>query len=121
MNCPMVSTFEFSDEVVGIMIDSSVDKKLLEEIHRIIEKKFDRQKPMNLFVEIKQGVDIPLGIMVQDLFFKLKNAARFRKIAVVTGPGLFQKAMKVKDLLMEAEVEVFTHRERIKAMNWIAE
>lgn len=117
----MVSTFEFSDEVVGIIIDSNIDKKLLDEIHRIIEEKFDKEKPMNLFVEIKQGVEIPVHIMIKDLIFKLNNAARFRKMAVVTGPGIFQKAMKVKDLLMEAEVEVFTHKERIAAMNWIAE
>lgn len=117
----MVSTFEFSDDVVGIMIDSNVDKKLLEEIHDIIEEKFDKGKPMNLFVEIKQGVDIPVNLILRDLFFKLKNAAKFKKIAVVTGTGMLQKTMKVKDLLMEAEVEVFPHQDRITAMNWITE
>ena len=117
----MVSTFEFSDDVVGIMIDSNVDSKVLDEVHKIIEERFDMKKPMNLFVEIKQGVDIPVQIIMKDLIFKLKNAGRFRKIAVVTSPGIFQKVMKVKDLLMDAEVEVFTHKDRIAAMNWIAE
>ncbi|MCM4158427.1 STAS/SEC14 domain-containing protein [Antarcticibacterium flavum] len=121
MKLAMVSTFEFSDDVVGIMIDSNVNKKLLDEIHKIIEEKFDREKPMNLFVEIREGVDIPVNIILKDLLFKLKNAARFKKIAVVTCSGIFQKAMKAKDLLMEAEVEVFTHKDRIVAMNWIAE
>lgn len=117
----MVSSFEFSDEVVGIMIDSNVDNKVLEEVHKIIEEKFNNERSMSLFVEIKPGVDIPVSLMIKDLFFKLKNAGEFRRIAVVTSPGIFKKVIEIKDLLMEAEVEVYTHRDRIAAINWIAE
>lgn len=117
----MVSSFEFANHVVGIMITSNVDKKLLKEIHKIISEKFIDHQRINLFVEINPGVEIPIKIIFKDMIFKLGNASRFNKIAVVSDPGFFKEAMKIKDLLMDAEVEAFVHKDRIKAMNWISE
>ena len=69
----MVSTFEFSENVVGIMIDSNVDDELLEEVHTFIEDKFVKDDKINLLVEIKPGVDIPVIIVLKDLLFKLSH------------------------------------------------
>ncbi len=117
----MVSTFEFANHVVGIMISADVDEKMLKEIHRVIEEKFVVHRRINLFVEVKTGVEVPLRILFKDLVFKLENSKRFNKIAVVTDPGFFKNVLNLKDILMDAEVESFSHQERIKAMNWISE
>lgn len=117
----MISTFEFSKNVVGIMIDSNVDKELLKEVHEFIESKFVEDDTINLLVEIKPGVEIPVFIMFQDLLFKLSHNRCFRKIAVISEEGFFKKVMKFKDILMDAEVKTYNIEDRIAAMNWIAE
>lgn len=87
----------------------------------MLTEKFLEHQQINLFVEVKTGVEIPFKIMFKDLVFKLGNASRFDKIAVVTDPGYFEQAMKIKDFLMNAEVETFGHKDRLEAMNWISE
>lgn len=121
MTEPMVSTFEFAGHVVGILITTDVDKKLLKEIHRVIDEKCKEHKYINLFVEVNRGMKIPLHLIFKDLIFKLDNASCFSKIAVVSDPGFFRNVMKIKDLLMNADVEAFNPEDRIKAMNWISE
>ncbi len=85
----MVSTFEFAGHVVGIMITTDVDKKLLKEIHQVIENKCTEHKDINLFIELNRGMEIPMHLMIQDLIFKLDNASCFSKIAVVSDHGIF--------------------------------
>lgn len=117
----MVSTFEFAEHVVGILITTDVDKKLLDEIHRVITEKCKVHKRINLFVELNHGSKIPLHLLFKDLIYKLNNASCFSKIAVVSDPGIFKNMMNLKDLLMHAEVEAFGPEDRLKAMNWISE
>jgi len=117
----MLSTFEFSRNVFGIMIDVNVDSKLLEELHAFIESKFVKDEKINLMVEIKPGVDIPVLIMLKDLLFKINHNSCFCKIAVVAEAGLFKNVMSFKDFLMEAEVKTFLTEDRMIAINWIAE
>ena len=117
----MVSTFEFSENVVGIMIDSNIDDKVLREVHNFIESRFVKNDTINLLVEIKPGVEIPILVMFKDLLFKLSHNRCFRKIAVISEEGFFKKMMSFKDFLMDAEVKTFDSEDRLKAMNWIAE
>lgn len=117
----MVSTFEFSENVVGILIDSNVDSELLQQVHGFIESKFIKDDTINLLVEIKAGVEISGFIMVKDLLFKLSHNRCFRKIAVISEEGFFKSVMKLKDILMDAKVRTYPLQDRIKAMNWIAE
>ncbi len=117
----MVSTFEFSEKVIGILVESDVDNELLQKIHKFIEGKFIKDGKINLLVEIKRGVEIPVFLMVKDLLFKLSHNGCFRRIAVISEKGFFKKVMDLKDLLMDAEVKTFPMEERMTAMNWIAE
>lgn len=117
----MISTFEFSRNVFGIMINANVDNELLLEVHEFIESKFVKDDTINLLVEIKAGVDIPVVVMLKDLLFKLSHNKCFHKIAVVSEEGFFKKVMNFKDFLMDAEVRTFPIDQRMNAMNWITE
>ena|SRR5690554_4118995 len=117
----MLSTFEFSDNVFGIIVNTNVDAQMLEEIHEFIESKFIQNSTINLLVEINPGVEIPVSVMVKDFLFKFSHKGCFKKIAVVSEEGIFKKAMKFKDFLMKAEVQTFAVEDRLKAMNWITE
>ncbi|TVZ27056.1 SpoIIAA-like protein [Gillisia sp. Hel_I_86] len=117
----MIPTFEFSKNVVGFLIDSDVNSKLIEEIHAAINDRLQENETINLFIEIKPGNNISFSALIKDLKFKTQHASRFKKIAVVTDIHWFQNAMEIKDLIMNAEVKGFEHIYRLKAMNWIAE
>ncbi len=117
----MISSFEFADNVVGIIIERDVDKKMLEGVHDLLRKKFKQSAVINLYLEIKPGVKIPVPLLVKDLIFQLRHKGKFNKLAIVTNQDLLRNIMKFRDLVLEAEVEVFTQKNRIKAMNWIAE
>lgn len=117
----MVSTFEFADNTIGIMINSKVDSDLIDEIHIAIIDKLKENKTINLFIEIESGKNISFSALLKDLKFKAEHAKQFRKIVVVTDLNWFQNIMEIKDLLMDAEVKTFDHKNRLKAINWIAE
>ncbi len=117
----MISRFEFADNVVGIIIDRDVDKKMLHEVHDLLRSKFKQSAVINLYVEIKPGVKIPVPLLVKDLIFQLRNNGKFNKLAIVTNQDFVRNIMKFRDFVMDADVEIFTPENRIRAMNWIAE
>lgn len=117
----MISSFEFADNVVGIIINDDVDRKMLGEIHELLRNKFQQSAAINLYLELKPGIDIPFPLLVKDLIFQLRHKGKFNKLAIVTNLDLLRNLMKFRDLILDAEVETFTHANRIVAMNWIAE
>ncbi|WP_010230338.1 SpoIIAA family protein [Gillisia marina] len=117
----MISSFKFSKNVVGFLIDSEVNSKLIEELHEAINNKLQENETINLFIEIKQGNKISFSALMKDLKFKKEHAQQFGKIVVVTDLNWFQNVMEIKDLLMDAEVRGFEPKYRMKAMSWIAE
>lgn len=117
----MISSFEFADNVVGIIIDDDVDRKMLGEIHELLRGKFQQTGAINLYLELKPGINVPVPMLVKDLIFQLRHKGKFNKLAIVTNLDLLRNLMKFRDLILDAEVETFSHANRIVAMNWIAE
>ncbi|SDR70350.1 SpoIIAA-like [Gillisia sp. Hel1_33_143] len=117
----MISKFEFSEQVVGILVDSDIDTKTLDEIHEEILNKLDSHPTINLFVKITEGHSISLINILKDLIFKLDHAKHFSKIAMVSDLKRMSSAMIFKDLVMKADVRAFENQERMEAMNWISE
>lgn len=117
----MVSTFEFADNIVGIMIKSDLDLDAIEEVHNEISKRILEHKKINLYVEIESGATFSLPAVLKDLTFKFKNSNKFKKIAVVTDMNWLQNLMEIKDLLMDAEIQSFNVENRLNAISWIAE
>ncbi len=117
----MISTFEFSEHVVGILVNSDIDDKVMQEIHAEILSKLEENETLNLFVEIEEGHHVSFTTMLKDLIFKLDHAKQFTKIAMVTDLKWMATVMSMKDLIMKAEVRSFDIEHRLEAMNWISE
>lgn len=117
----MISTFEFSDNIIGILIKNDLDVISIEEVHEAILERLKDHEKISLYVEIEAGVHFSAQAFIKDLVFKYKNAEKYRRIAVVTDLNWFQNMMEIKDLLMDAKVESFKIENRLKAINWIAE
>ena len=117
----MISSFEFADNVIGIIIDDDVDRSMLGEIHTLLKNKFEQSATINLYLELKPGTNVPVPLLVKDLIFQLRHKGKFNKLAIVTNLDLLRNLMKFRDLILDAEVETYSHANRIAAMNWIAE
>lgn len=117
----MVSTFEFADNVVGVLIKEDLNAEVMEHVHQLILERIDDHKKINLFIEIEAGLDVSLPALLKDVTFKFKNSDKFKRIAVVTNLNWFQNIMEIKDLLIDAEVKSFKIENRLNAISWIAE
>lgn len=117
----MISTFEFSGHVVGILVDSDINNEVIDEIHAEILAKLEENETINLFVEIEKGHHVSFTSLLKDLIFKLDHAKQFTKIAMVTDLNWLSTIMSMKDLIMKAEVRTFDNEQRLEAMNWISE
>jgi hypothetical protein len=117
----MISTFEFADNVAGILIKEDLTSEIMEQVHQLILEQVNFDEKINLYVEIEDGLHVSMPAFFKDVTFKFKNSAKFNKIAVVTNLDWFQNMMEIKDLLMDADVKSFTIENRLKAISWIAE
>lgn len=117
----MLSTFEFADDVVGILINTEMDEKVFKELQKLICDKIETFGRINLFIEVEKGNEISVKAVMKHLKFSIEQKNSFNKIAVVTEKSWFKKAVVFKDLMIPADVRAFTHEDRVEAIRWIAE
>lgn len=117
----MLSTFEFSDNIVGIIVKNDIHSETLEEIHQRIEEQMDPHGKISLFFELEQGNHISFMSVLKDLKFKVEHMGRFRKIAIVTDVAWFNKVIVLKDIIMDCDVKIFESKDRMVAINWISQ
>ena len=117
----MVSKFEFSGDTLGIMIKSDLNDAVFREMQVIIKEKISEYGKINLFIEVEKGRHIDLIPLMKHLKFEIGNDKHLKKVAVVTDKEWFKNVLLVKDLIMNADIEVFTTGDRMKAISWIAE
>ncbi|MDN3595394.1 STAS/SEC14 domain-containing protein [Zunongwangia endophytica] len=115
------TTFELSENVLGIIIDQRVSTQVMEEILAEIEERIKCNKKIRFFLEIKGGNKISLAAFWKDLNFKCKHDSDFRKVAVVTDIQWFKEITGLKDNFMEADIRAFNNEDRLRALNWITE
>lgn len=117
----MLSTFEFADDVVGMLINTDMDEKVFEELQRLICQKIEAFGSINLFMEIEKGNEISVSAVMKHLKFSIEQKNNFNKIAVVTEKSWFKSAVVLKDLMIPGEVRTFSYADRVEAIRWIAE
>lgn len=117
----MISTFEFADNVVGIMIKSKLDLKVIDEVHEEILKRVEQYNKINLYVEIEPGISVSIPALIKNIAFKISKPRIYNKIALVSDIQWLQNVMEIKDLLMDAEIRNFSVESRLDAIQWITE
>ncbi|MHA6279482.1 SpoIIAA family protein [Salinimicrobium sp. CAU 1759] len=117
----MKTSFEFSDNVLGIILEHKMDHYNLKQIQQMLQEKIEKYNEINVYVEDRNNDGITLKAVFKDLLFEMKQKDSLRKIAVVTDAKLFQLFTEVKKMLVDAQVESFEKEERMKAMNWVME
>ena len=117
----MEVTFEFSEKVLGIVLEEEVDSDKLKEIKELIGKRLTKNQEVNLYLEDRYNNGITLKAILKDLVYELTNYEPYVKIAVVTDKKSFRAVTEIKDVLLNIKVQSFELKDRVKAMNWVIE
>lgn len=117
----ILSTFEFSDKVVGFIIDRDINSEVVDQIHALIEERLKEQDKLNLYVEIQAGNEISFTAFFEDFKFKIQHSNDFYKIAVVTNLEWFKHIAFLEKIFMNSEIKSFSLTNRIEAINWISQ
>ena len=116
----MVSTFELTGHVIGLIINRDLTDTILDEIIAEIEEKTSIHDTINVFIELEKERDVTLKAVLKGIKYKYSNAEKFNKIAIVTDVNWFQTAVDLSDILLDAEVQTFDIQDRLEAIQWIS-
>jgi hypothetical protein len=117
----MKTSFEFSDNVLGIILEHKMDNENLQQIQQMLQEKIQRYNQIRVYLEDRNSDGITLKAVIKDLLFEIKQKESLQKIAVVTDAKWFKLVSEIKEFLVDAEVESFGRQERMRAMNWVME
>jgi hypothetical protein len=117
----MISTFELSNHVVGLIIDKDIEEGSFEEVHRIILERISEFGKINIFCEIAPKKNIPYKCFLEELKFKYENSKSIDKFAIVTDLTWLRAAMNINDLLVNTHIRPFKIKDRLEAIQWISE
>lgn len=117
----MISTFELSNHVVGLIIDKDIEKGNLEDIHEIILERISEFGKINIFCEIAKGHDVAFLCLIDELKFKYENSSNINKFAIVTDLTWLRAAMNINHLIVHTDIRPFEIKDRMQAIQWISE
>lgn len=115
----MKTSFEFSDNVLGIILEQKLDSEHLQQIQKMLQDKIDEFNQISVYLEDRNNDGITLMAVLKDLAFEMSHRRSLQKIAVVTDAKFFKMVTDMKEKLVGAEVESFDSEERMRAMNWV--
>jgi hypothetical protein len=116
----MISTFELSNHVVGLIINKDIEKGNLEGVHEIIMNKISEFGKINIFCEIAKGHDVAFNCLLEELKFKFENSQDIDKFAIVTDLTWLRAVMNINDLMVNTDIQSFEIKDRMKAIQWIS-
>lgn len=115
----METSFEFSDNVLGIILEDKMDNDYLKQIHSRLREKFEKNHLISVYLEDRNTNGITLQAVVKDLAFEMNHKRSLQKIAIVSDSKFFKFVAELKEKLIDVHVESFDKEERMKAMNWV--
>lgn len=114
------TTFELSDEVVGVIFKSQIKDNELEKLLGILRRKIEKFGKVSIFIEDQFGDAISLKALIKDLVFEFTNRTEIKKIGLVSDAKWFRKTAEVKSFLTGTNVETFRLKNRLEAINWVS-
>lgn len=115
----MISSFSFSDNTVGYIFSGDVNQNTIDKMIDQIKEKWKRYDQINLYLEDDNVDQFTLGAIVKEFQFKLSNAEKFNKIALVTNRKWIKASTALKNMLVSTEMRSFDTENRLEALAWV--
>lgn len=116
----LLSSFSFSDNTIGFIIDGPYDKVMNASIQAEIQKKLEVYEKLNFYIEDTENAKISIIKTLKNLPFKTKLENRFSKVAVVTDRKWLRFVRNIENKFLNADLKVFTCAQRLEAIQWIS-
>ncbi len=117
----MLSTFSFSDDTVGFLIDGDFNVRTVHKLEVLIKEKLEHYDKINIYLEDSNIEDFHLGAVIKEVKFKIENDRKFNKIALVSDRKWIKLCVAIENLFLNASIKSFSTEDRLKAMSWIAQ
>ncbi|RMB62914.1 STAS/SEC14 domain-containing protein [Dokdonia sinensis] len=115
----MIVELNIAGDTVGFVFENAITQGDVKAIQRKIKETLSSNANINLYLEEDEVDDIKMGAFMNQVFFDVKHSANIRKIAIVSDRKWIQAITIAKDILVQANVEAFTLKERVDAICWI--
>lgn len=114
MASPLLSTFSFSDHIIGFIIDGPYDAAVVEKIQTEISKKLEIYEKVNFYIEDTITAKLSSKAILKSLPFKFKTRKRFEKVAIVTDRKWLRFFGSLEKLFFNVELRIFNSEDRIE-------
>jgi hypothetical protein len=109
--------------VVSFRLEGKIDAEDIDKIADILEKKFDSEESVNLYIEIDNDLEESFGGIFEQakkgFTVILPNLGKIKKAALVSDKGWLRKITDFKDMFFTMEMRGFPSNEKDKAFQWI--
>lgn len=120
MSSPLLSTFSFSDNSIGFIIDGPYDEAMVEKIQTEISKKLEVYERINFYIEDTKTAKLSSKAILKSLPFKFKTRKRFDKVAIVTDRKWLRFFGNLEKIAFNVELKIFPCEKRLDAIQWIS-
>lgn len=114
---------EETANMVGFKLQGSITAEDIGIIVDILEKKFESEEKVNLYIEVEEDLDESFGGILEHakkaFTVVLPNLGKIKKIAMIADKERIQKIMDYKDLFFTIELRGFQSIERESAHDWV--
>ncbi|MDX1463120.1 MAG: STAS/SEC14 domain-containing protein [Marinirhabdus sp.] len=117
----MNSSFSFSKDTVGFLVDGVLDEERLEKLNDKILRKLEQYESINLYLEDNGIEKFTLPAIVKEIAFKVEHASQLNRVALVTDRKWVKACAAIENSLLSSEIQTFSIEDRMQAMCWITQ
>lgn len=115
----MILKLNIADDTLGFSFEKKIDQKGVDELKSTIEDRLKHHKKINLYIEEDDVDEIEMGAIFEHVLYEMSHSNRIRKVAIVSDRKWIRGIAKLKDLLIETDVQAFESKDRVDALCWV--
>jgi hypothetical protein len=116
----MLSSFSFSEDTVGFLIEGNFDENLVDNLHQKILEKLNTYNTINLYLEDSNIESFSINAVMNNIMFKTEYNSKINKIALVSNRKWIHLCAKIENTFLQTNIKSFSSEDRINAITWIA-
>ncbi len=109
--------------VVSFRLEGKIIAEDIDKIADILEKKFDSEESVNLYIEIDNDLEESFGGVLEQakkgFTVILPNLGKIKKAALVSDKSWLRKISDFKDMFFTMEMKGFPSIEKDEAFDWV--